>query len=217
MRARERHHQIGVPTAAVAAALVLGGCTAAPGGSVGAGEPGAGATAPTPGPAGPACEPATAEVSWEPAGDGPARPLAFRVLTVAADGSQSTQDEVLGYETTVSSAELGYVDIHDQEWVEFLLEDFERTGQTTRTDLGDPEVDLDAIQSPEAEEGVYVWAYEISQIYAPFTLECSGDVAGSGQLVTSGTDRKTVLVECGEPVVGDEPLSAPALERCPTA
>ncbi|MDJ0339744.1 hypothetical protein [Cryobacterium sp. PH31-O1] len=81
--------------------------------------------------------------------------------------------------------------------MDFLLEEFDRTGQSTADPVNvDNYFDSATLNDPP--EGVSIIGYQITQVRVEFNLECRGKDVGSGWLTTVDSGLRTTLIYCGD-------------------
>lgn len=160
-----------------------------------------------------ACDVTDTRVTWEPMTEAPKADLGYRVLTVTGDGSQSNADHHVPYTSSVEHpGGLAF----DDDALDFLLDDFSRTGQTTAQQIGEYTADFDVASLPDAEPGTHVLGYRIEQFAARFELDCHGDPAGSGALQSTTPNLHTSFVLCGAPLAENaDDYARSLLEHCP--
>ncbi|WP_105036250.1 hypothetical protein [Cryobacterium aureum] len=193
MKNQASARSVGVVAVAVTIVAALAGCSAffpadvTPTASVSSLEP-------------VACSQNDAQLTWHPMQDAEPATLGHRELTVAADGTEFAVDTELTYTSSLVSDDLLSRDYFTPEWVNFLLGEFERTGQTEMTDLGHPQIDFEAAKPSVPVAGTTIMGFQTDQIQVPFDLTCAGADGGSGLLTTSGNGLNATMLVCGQPL-----------------
>ena len=157
-------------------------------------------TASVSGPEPVACSQQDAQLTWHPMQDAEPAALGHRELTVTADASESAVDTELPYNSSLVSDTLRSRDYFTPHWIDFLLSEFARTGQTEMTDLGHSRADFEAAKPSVPLVGVTIIGFQTGQIQVGFDLRCAGDDAGSGLLTTSGNGLYATVLFCGVPI-----------------
>ncbi|KNC17320.1 hypothetical protein AC792_14705 [Arthrobacter sp. RIT-PI-e] len=89
---------------------------------------------------------------------------------------------------------------HDDPAVDFLVEDFSRTGQTSLEDIGSSPENFDSFALSDLAPGTYVLGYRLEQFTATFALDCDGELVGSGELHSTAEENlRGSFIACGEP------------------
>ncbi|TFD07472.1 MULTISPECIES: hypothetical protein [unclassified Cryobacterium] len=192
MKIQASARSIGGLAAAATVVLALVGCSAFFPADV---TPTASVSSPEP----VACSQKNAQLTWHPLQDAEPAALGHRELTVAADGTESTVDTALTYTSSLVSDDLLSRDYFEPDWIDFLLAEFERTGQTDITDLGHPRVDFEGAKPSVPLEGTTIIGFATDQIQVGFDLSCAGVDVGSGLLTTSGNGLNATMLVCGQP------------------
>ena len=146
-----------------------------------------------------ACNEQDAQLTWQPLQEAEPAALGHRELTVAADGTETAVDTELAYSSSLVSDTLLSRDYFTPKWIDFLLAEFERTGQTQSTGLGHPQVDFEAAKPSVPLVGTTIMGYQTDQIQVAFDLSCGGADEGSGLLTTSGNSLNATMLFCGQP------------------
>lgn len=187
-----RSRSVGVLAVATTIVVALAGCSAFFPADV---TPTASVSSPEP----VACSQHDAQLTWHPMQDAEPATLGHRELTVAADGTESAVDTELTYTSSLVSDDLLSRDYFTPEWIDFLLAEFERTGQTETTDLGHPQVDFEAAKPSVPLVGTTIMGFQTNQIQVAFDLSCSGSEVGSGLLTTTTNGLIATMLACGQP------------------
>lgn len=158
-----------------------------------------------------ACNQSDAKLRWQPKQEAQPALLGYRTITATAEGSESTADTPLGYEAEVTSDDFLSPGYFEKDWVDFLLDEYGRTGQTTTDSAAssansDGFFDSATLNDPPV--GVSIIGYQVGQVRVQFSLECRGEEVGSGWLTTTGGNLLTTLIYCG-----DEKVVAPGTEN----
>ncbi|MBG6212709.1 MAG: hypothetical protein LH475_08390 [Cryobacterium sp.] len=201
------HRQLHARLSAVGAvlALSLSGCSAffpnevTPTGAVASPEPAA-------------CSTADAHLVWQRMQEAQPAALGHREITVSADGSETKVDTELLYTSSLTSDELRSRDYFAPDWINFLLSEFEDTGQTDMTDLGHPHVDFDAAKPSVPLVGTTIVGFQTDQIQVAFDVSCNGSEMGSGLLTTSGNGLNATMLLCGALSEHDQPTPEPTTD-----
>jgi hypothetical protein len=183
-----RFAAVGIP---IVLALVLGGCSAFFPEDV---TPTASASS-SPEPA--ACSETAAQLTWHTQQEALPAVIGYRSVTVSPDGGQSTVDTELGYAATVTSDDLHSAAYFDTHWVNFLQDEFSRTGQAAAA-LGGATDYFDSAKPSDPPVGVTIIGYQLGQVQVGFDLQCAGQDLGSGWLTTIGGELHTTMIFCGD-------------------
>ena len=199
MTRRASAHSTDMLALAIALVVCLTGCSSFFPAEV---TPTASASSPEP----VACSQQDAQLTWHPMQDAEPASLGHRELTVASDGTETAVDTELAYLSSLASDDLLSRDYFAPDWINFLLGEFEQTGQTEVTGLGHPQVDFEAAKPLVPLSGTTIMGYQTDQIQVPFDLTCGGADVGSGLLTTSRNDLIATALVCGptfpEPTMG---------------
>lgn len=144
-----------------------------------------------------ACSQSDAQLTWQPKQEAPLVPAGYRSVTVMPGGARSTVDTRLSYGPTVTSDDFLSPAYFEGDWINFLVGEFGRTGQST-AGSGDRKLYFDAARPANPQLGVTIIGYEFGQVSAAFDLKCQGDDVGSGVLTTVDGALHTRMIFCGD-------------------
>ena len=146
-----------------------------------------------------ACSQEDAQLTWHPKQEAAPADYGYRTVTVALDESETTVDTELGYAASVTSDDFRSKAYFDTDWVDFVLDEFGRTGQTVAGSKDATDY-FDSARPSEPALGVTIIGYQQSQVQVAFDLRCAGAELGSGWLTTIGGELHTTMIFCGDEV-----------------